>query len=170
MTIERFDVNNAAIRQQFLRHTLLDAIDSLTEEDQPLWGKMSAQHMVEHLIWAFELSTGKTKVQCKVWENWIDRPKKLVFTNSPTPRNFKNPVLGDDPPTLRFSSLADSKCALRKELDLFSEHIIDEPEAIHNHPILGPIGTEDWECVHFKHCYHHLLQFGLVKETETEII
>lgn len=163
MTAIRFDVNDAKNRQQFLKHILMDAIDSLTEQIQPLWGKMSAQHMVEHLIWAFELSTGKVKIQCKLPENIIDRPKKLLFTNKPTPRNFKNPVLSDSPSPLRFSSLADSKSALRKEINLFYEHIIDKPEAIHNHPILGPIGTEDWECVHFKHCYHHLLQFGLIK-------
>jgi len=160
MTDIQFDVNNAKIRQYFLKHTLMDAIDSLTEQIQPLWGKMSAQHMVEHLTWAFELSTGKVEIHRDIPENRIN---KFLYNNNPTPRNFKNPVLSEDPSPLRFSSLADSKSALYRELNQFFKDVVDRPEAIHNHPLLGPLRTEEWERVHFKHCYHHLLQFGLIK-------
>jgi hypothetical protein len=30
------------------------------------------------------------------------------------------------------------------------------------HPLFGPIGAEEWTRVHFKHAYHHLLQFALI--------
>jgi hypothetical protein len=164
ITAVQFDVNNTKIRRHFLKHTLIDAIDSLTEQIQPLWGKMSAQHMVEHLMWAFELSTGKVKIHRDIPEDIIKRPKKFLYDNRPTPRNFKNPVLSENPSPLRFSSLADSQSALCRELNQFFEYIVDRPEAIHNHPLLGPLGTEEWERTHFKHCYHHLLQFELIKE------
>ena len=37
-------------------------------------------------------------------------------------------------------------------------------EQLYTHPIFGPIGYEEWHRTHYKHAYHHLLQFGLIEE------
>jgi len=37
---------------------------------RPGWGKMTAQQMVEHLAWAFELSTGQAHGECPVCGMW----------------------------------------------------------------------------------------------------
>ena len=31
------------------------------------------------------------------------------------------------------------------------------------HPTFGPLAAEEWSRSHFKHVYHHLLQFGLLE-------
>jgi hypothetical protein len=62
MTIA-FDVNDAALRREFFEHLFLEAIAALDEHEPQRWGGLSAQHMVEHLVWSFEQSTGRGLVE-----------------------------------------------------------------------------------------------------------
>ena len=163
-----FEVNDARIRHDFLNRLFPDAITGLKEETAAQWGKMTAQHMIEHLIWAFKLSTGSAKVICSTPPNLIQRTKRFLYNNNPTPRGFRNPVLNESPAPLQFNSLSRAKHVLHEELLLFFDHFQKSPDAIHVHPIFGPLGSEEWERTHFKHSYHHLLQFGLVMETGSE--
>jgi hypothetical protein len=53
----RFDVNDAALRDDFLRREAPARLAGLGELSAPRWGRMTAQQMAEHLLWAFEIST-----------------------------------------------------------------------------------------------------------------
>ncbi|MGD0339069.1 MAG: hypothetical protein ABSB78_09795 [Bacteroidota bacterium] len=163
-----FDVNDAKLRHSFLTEILPDCINDLEENAQPLWGKMSAQHMVEHLIWTFELSTGKYYVPYDTPENYIARVKDFLYNNRATPHDFKNPLLGEEPPSLLYADLVEAKTGFLEELTRYINHFRTQPEAIHTHPLFGPVGAEEWQRINFKHCYHHLLQFGLINESEKE--
>ncbi len=128
---------------------------------------MTPQHIIEHLVWAFECATGIVTAPCRTPENLLERAKRFLYSNKPTPHEFKNPLLGENPLPLRFPSFADAKDALRKEVARFINHFQEQPSAIHVHPIFGPLGAEEWQRSQFKHCYHHLLQFGLINQVET---
>jgi len=157
-----FDVNDADARRQLLGRLLPEAVDRLREDATPQWGVMTAQQMVEHLIWTLELSRGGAPVKCFAPADMRERPKPFLYDNRPTPRCFKNPALGDGPLPLRYSGLPEAKAEFRKELERYLGYQRDHPEALNTHPLLGPLGTEEWERCHYKHSYHHLLQFGLV--------
>ncbi len=159
-----FDVNDDKLRAAFLDHLMPDVLAGLTVGTRPLWGNMTAQHMLEHLLWAFQCSTGKLQVQCRTPEAVIERVKRFLFNNSPTPRNFRNPLLGETPPPLHFPGLAEAREALRDELNSFVKQCRVEPGAVHVHPVFGPLDGDQWHRSHFKHCYHHMLQFGLIEE------
>jgi hypothetical protein len=45
-----FNVNDAKLRRDFLENILPGIVDNLDVDTKPLWGKMTAQHVVEHLI------------------------------------------------------------------------------------------------------------------------
>jgi len=167
MTAIPFDVNDSNLRETFFDELLPDCIACLTESVQPLWGKMTPQHMIEHLVWAFECSTGTIEVPCRTPQNLLERAKSFLRDNRHTPHGFKNPLLSENPSPLRFLSFADAKDALRKGIIRFVEHFREQPGAIHVHPIFGPLGAEEWQRSHFKHCYHHLLQFGVIVESGT---
>lgn len=167
MTVIPFDVNDDKLRVRFFNQLLTDCIARLTENAPPLWGKMTPQHMIEHLVWAFECSTGTIEVPCCTPENLVQRAKRFFYDNRLTPRDFKNPLLGEDPPLLRFPGFGDAKAAMNKEHTRFVDHFREQPTAIHIHPIFGPLGAEEWQRSHFKHCYHHLMQFGLINEFGT---
>jgi oxepin-CoA hydrolase/3-oxo-5,6-dehydrosuberyl-CoA semialdehyde dehydrogenase len=157
-----FDVNDQLLREAFFDHLFHRAVGNLHEEDQALWGGMSAQHMVEHLEWAIGLSVAMTNVECKTPPQLLERAKRFLHDNRPTPHEFRNPLLGEKPPEYRFGSLEEAKAALQKATTSFLHHFIEHPQAVHVHPVFGPLGAEEWERAHFKHCYHHLLQFRLV--------
>ena len=157
-----FDVNDSNLRESFLARVLVDALTGLTEKTPALWGNMTPQHMLEHLTWAFQCSTGFIELPCSTPDPLLERVKRFLYDNRETPHLFKNPALGDSPPALRFRNLADAKAEMQKELIRFLDQAREQTGALHVHPIFGPLGAEEWQRAHFKHCYHHLLQFGLI--------
>ena len=159
----RFDVNDASLRDTFLKTFFFGALDGLTEKARPRWGRMSAQEMVEHLLWAFEGSTGRIEIACPYPPEQLPRMKAFLHHNRPTPQDFMNPALQEGLPALRYPDLRAARAALLIEVDRFLEHARTQPDAIHVHPVFGPIGVEDWSRSHFKHGCHHLLQFGLAE-------
>lgn len=49
------------------------------------------------------------------------------------------------------------------EADIFLQAYKDNsPREIMN-PVFGLIGVEDWHRHHYKHFYHHLLQFNMIE-------
>jgi len=90
--------------------------------------------------------------------------KGFLYDNRPTPREVQNPALAAGLPSLRHAGTADATVALRREVALFLDQAASAPGAARMHPVFGPIATEEWARSHFKHGYHHLLQFGLISE------
>ena len=111
-----FDVNDASGRDAFLRRHLWDALAGLREDTPPRWGRMSAQQMVEHLAWIFEISTGRASAACATPEAKRERFKAFLHNNTPMPREFRNPVLIAGLPPLGHAGLA-------------AAHLDDRPEA-----------------------------------------
>lgn len=165
MTTIPFDVNNEKLREGFFNQLFMDCIKPLTEDTMPLWGKMSAQNMVEHLIWAFERSTSAVEMPCLTPVDLLERVKTtFLYENKPMSHDYKHPLLSKDPEPLLYNSLQEAKDALRKELGYFLYHFSAYPSAVHVHAVLGPLNAEEWQRCHFKHCYHHFLQFGLINQ------
>jgi hypothetical protein len=158
----RFDVNDSELRATFFRRLLFDALAPLRADARPCWGRMTAQQMVEHLVWAFELSTARTQVGCPIPEAQRERLKAFLYDNRPTPREFMNPALTAGLPPMRHTGLPEAIASLRTEVDRFVQQAIANPVVVHTHPVFGRIGMEDWARSHFKHAFHHLLQFGLI--------
>jgi hypothetical protein len=79
------------------------------------------------------------------------------------PLESKKPLL-DENLSFRFPSFAGAKGATHKEAARFADHFPEQPDAIHVHPLFGPLGAEEWQRSLFKHCYHHLLQSGLINK------
>jgi oxepin-CoA hydrolase/3-oxo-5,6-dehydrosuberyl-CoA semialdehyde dehydrogenase len=159
-----FEVNDSGLRETFLRRIAPDALAGLAKDASPGWGKMTAQQMVEHLLWACELSTGRTQTDCPIPEAQREKIRAFLYDNRPTPREFANPVLAAGLPSLRYGSLTVATAALTAETERFFAQAGSTPQVRHMHPVFGPIGIEEWARAHFKHVYHHLLQFGLIGE------
>ena len=157
-----FDVNDAELRRELLQNRLEKVIDGLEENTEPLWGRMSAQHMIEHLVWTFQASRGAVELSCDYSSEFQNRMKRFLYNNRDTTQLFKNPVLPDHPQALQYSHIKSAKAALGEEIGACFKYYRKNPEAMHVHPLFGLIGREEWERTHYKHCFHHLLQFGLI--------
>ena len=79
--------------------------------------------MVEHLVWAFELSTGQAQAACQFPEAQREQLKAFLYHNRPTPREFQNPVLAAGLPPLRHASLPEAKAALRVEVERYDKRL-----------------------------------------------
>jgi hypothetical protein len=159
-----FDVHDAGARDAFFRRDLWAALAGLRDDAAPRWGRMSARQMVEHLTWVFELSTGLASVECPTPEAKRERYKAFLHDNTPMVREFRNPALVSGLPALRHDGLDEALATLRTQVDRFLDPAREAQAERHVHPVFGPLGAEEWSRSHFKHAYHHLLQFGLVEE------
>lgn len=157
-------VDDPRKREAFLRRGLPEALARLREEARPHWGRMTAQQMVEHLLWAMELSTGRLAAECALPEAQRERARRFLYDDRPTPREYMNPLLEAGLPPLRYGTLAEAAAVLTRETDRFLEELKAASGTLRTHPVFGPLTLEEWGRAHFKHGYHHLLQFGLVEE------
>ena len=140
MTAFRFDVNDPDLRERFLSDVLMDALAGLQADSRPSWGKMTAQQMVEHLTWAFELSTGQSETECPIPEAQRERLRTFLYDNRATPHEYMNPVLAAGLPPLRHRGLDAARGALWVEVNRFLLQLRAGPGALHTHPVFGPIG------------------------------
>ena len=159
-----FDVNDAQVRDRFFRDVLGRSLAALEPGTRARWGAMTAQEMVEHLQWGFEVSTGRVALECTVPEAKRARLKPFLFNDTPMVHDFRNPALAAGLPALRHPGLPEARAALAVEVARFLEYERSSPGAVHTHPVFGPITVEEWGRAHFKHAYHHLLQFDLIDD------
>lgn len=165
---EQFDVNDPVIRKFFLYERMMDLLVNLTEQRHPLWGRMTARQMVEHLTRTFEISTGIGEVVVRIPESLTERRKKFLYDDRPTPHEVSNPLLSEGSYLYSFKSLDEGRVALSGALIRFRKEHEADSSAIHFHPIFGFLDMAEWERAHYKHCYHHLLQFSLIHPGSTK--
>lgn len=143
-------------------YNFLEILNDLKVETKPLWGKMSAQHMVEHLIFAVQMGNGKLILECFNPPEKLPLMKRILMSNKPLPKLFINPVIGQDLMELKFSNLDEAKFNLKKEIDDYYDYFEKNPEAKLVNVTFGDLNFEEWEIFHKKHFTHHLSQFGLI--------
>ncbi len=144
------------IRNKFL------VLKNLSSNDKPLWGKMTAQHMVEHLIYTFEGSTGVREFECFSPEDKLPKLKRILLSNRPLPKLFITPLLGEKLMELKFDSFEVAVSELEKQLESFETYFAQNPEATPINPTFGKLNKEEWIRFHHKHVDHHFSQFGLL--------
>jgi hypothetical protein len=143
------------------RKQLLSLLHHLEPGTPPLWGKMNAQQMVEHLVDQVEYTNGKKTPYCNRSAHEAERAKQHMFlTNPDIPRNV---ILGKLPENFTYVNLETAIKQLMKELDTFDVYF-KKPGATAIHGAYGPMDREEWIFWHDKHFTHHFKQFGLIAE------
>jgi hypothetical protein len=137
-------------------------LDQITPDTAPLWGEMTAQHMVEHLTSALRLSNGDITIEQFSEEKKIPALRAFLMSDRPMPRNFKSPANGDGLPLLKHPDLEKAIASLFKALARFHQYHETNPGAKPVNPVFGPLSYEEWIHFHLKHFQHHLTQFGLI--------
>jgi len=135
--------------------TLLNAVQS------PLWGKMTPQHMVEHLYKAVQASINEIALDIYSEERKIQVLKKMFLGDRPLPKEFMNPAIGPDLLELEFENLSSAIKELKNVLARYEKYFSGNSSAKTIHPIFGYLTKEEWDIFHKKHFKHHLSQFGI---------
>jgi oxepin-CoA hydrolase/3-oxo-5,6-dehydrosuberyl-CoA semialdehyde dehydrogenase len=136
-----------------------ESFKKLTPETKPLWGKMTAQHMVEHLTNSINISNGRRQLPFNGTEE--ETAKEFLMSEHRLPRGIQTSANGELP-ALRHDSLEKAKQELTEALDAFEDHHSQNPDAKYAHPRFGHLNRQEWDKFHDKHFNHHLRQFGLI--------
>lgn len=83
-------------------------------------------------------------------------------------KGIKNPATGSETPNLTFQYLSPAVDKLKNEIRHFKLYYNENPNARNTHPIFGELGAEQWQKFHFKHCFHHSSQFGLITDSTSK--
>ena len=141
----------------------LKKLEELKPDQKALWGKMTAQHMVEHLIYTVQMGNGKLKVKCASPPERLPTLKSFLLSDKPFPKLYINPVIGPGLVELKCLDIEEAKEKLKEEVSVYYNYFKENPDAKPVHVIFGELNKEEWEIVHQKHFTHHLSQFGLIE-------
>ena len=142
----------------------MDLLGELRKDRKPVWGKMTAQHMIEHLIATFQISIGELKVECFNPPEKLPVLLKILLSSRPLPKDFVNPVIGPDLKPLKFANLNDAVSVLQSYINKYYIFFENNPDVKTTNPTFGDLNKEQWDAFHEKHITHHFTQFGLIKK------
>ncbi len=145
------------------KEKLKDTLKLLSDSTLPLWGRLDAQQMIEHLIALFELSNKEQETPILTPEKYLHKSVDFLMSNELMPKNFVAKFLPIDPPPYIHASLDEAVFYLFKVLDSYHIYWVGKEACKLNHPIFGSLTKDKWDRVHNKHIHHHFLQFGLIK-------
>jgi len=124
---------------------------------------MTAQHMIEHLLLAVQMSNGKLVLECFNDKAKLPMLKRYLMSNRTLPQGFVNPYIGERLLPLKFTNLVEARTELEKEVNDYYNFFDENPDAKLTNVTFGELEKDEWEVFHDKHFTHHLKQFGLVK-------
>ena len=143
--------------------TMLDRLlNRLSSGAQPLWGRMTAQGMVEHLVESVECTNGKRTVALpRSAEQALKEKWSKVTIAFEIPRNAEgalSSIIGRE----RCQTLGEALALLNRELDEFERYFsVSGRTAVHG--TFGPMNHREWVLWHGKHLGHHFRQFGMME-------
>ena len=140
---------------------LITSLNNLNPNLKALWGKMTPQHMVEHLYSTVKASINEIEVKVYTEERKIPVLKRLFFGDRDLPKEFMNPAIGTDLLPLQFDNLESAIIELDNVLIRYNKFFENNPTAKTIHPIFGYLTKDEWDVFHQKHFKHHLSQFGI---------
>lgn len=150
-------------KENFLRTKLVSHLQRLDPATPARWGKMNVQQMIEHYSGdAVRNASGRLKID-KIMtppEN-LHRMREFMLSDKPFRENTKNPLLGEEPPPLRFKTMQAAIGALQQELIYFFEAFEESPNLITRNPFFGDLNFDENVQLLYKHALHHLRQFGI---------
>ncbi|MEI8052608.1 MAG: DUF1569 domain-containing protein [Bacteroidota bacterium] len=151
-------------KSQFLKIDLFNHLQRLSEHKKPVWGKMNARQMVEHLAFFIDISTEKTIFPLSVTETDLPKYKAFLMSEKQFRENTKAPsnVLGEETVPILYPDLQTSISVLQISVNQFFSFFKDNPEKNPIHPAFGHLNFDEWLLLHHKHATHHLRQFELI--------
>lgn len=137
---------------------IVNRIEKLSPQSQPLWGKMNVAQMLCHLQKPLEVPLGRHDLPKSFMMKLIGPMiRKQLLADKPISKN--SPTAS----TLRITDERD----FNKEKQALIGVLKDYTSAAQSgklpakHPYWGKLSSADWDKMQWKHLDHHLGQFGV---------
>ncbi len=137
------------------RRMIVERARRVTSETAARWGLMNAPQMIVHLTDSLRMATGELAVQGKTHPARLPPLKQLFIYVLPMPKGL---------PTARelkarvSQAFAGEQEAFAAAMEGFARR--DPAEPWPRHPLFGAMSRRDWGVLAYRHCHHHLTQFG----------
>jgi hydroxymethylglutaryl-CoA reductase/oxepin-CoA hydrolase/3-oxo-5,6-dehydrosuberyl-CoA semialdehyde dehydrogenase len=147
----------------FFKTDLIDKLKQLEDNQKPLWGIMTPQHMVEHIIGSWLISNGRFQVKLQTAAEKLTERRNFLFSDKEFQQNVQS---AEGEPgklnKLRKDNLLDAIISLQKEIITFYDYHNENPKTLFMHPVFGELNKEEWLLFQSKHIKYHLKQFSLL--------
>ena len=142
--------------QSDARKEIENRVRSLSPEAQPRFGRLNAPRMLNHIADQIRMALGD--VPCRRGKGMISVwPMNVLMIHViPWPHGAKGPF---EAFTTKPAAWDSDRQTLVVLIDRFCEKKSEQqwPE----HPLFGKLSGHDWAALSYKHCCHHLRQFGV---------
>jgi hypothetical protein len=149
-------------RLDFLQHKFIPLLRNVNPDTAPKWGKMSFQHMVEHMVLTLKNANGKMKLDMKTPPEKIRSFQDFIRSGKEFRENTKSPSFPEDPLPLHFATVEEGINKLEKEIKDFVNVYEASPGLKITNPFFGDLDYELAVDLLYKHAVHHLKQFGII--------
>jgi len=138
------------------RRILAERIRRIKPDTPAKWGKMNAPQMLAHLTNAMQMAVGELAVRGKRHPARLFPLKQLLIYMLPMPKNLPTAqeLIARAP-----ASFNGEVEALAAAFETFAARDASAPWP--PHPIFGAMTRRDWGALAYRHCDHHLKQFGV---------
>lgn len=144
----------------FIRNKFIPILGSIPETRAANWGKMNLHQMIEHMGYAFSEGSGKVERTVMTPEEHLPKMQAFLMSEKPFRENTPNALLPDEPEAPKHATIRESIEQLKIEIEYFFSVFADDPNKKVTNPFFGVLGYEQWVQLLYKHCLHHLKQFG----------
>lgn len=146
----------------FVRNNFVALLKTIPHNAQPLWGKMSLQHMAEHMVLVFKNANGSLKTEQFVTpDDKLAAFQDFLRSDKEFRENTKSPALPGEPMPLRQPGIPEVIAKLEKEVAAFFDVYENNPGLQIRNPVFGDLDYDLAIRLMYKHCRHHLRQFGV---------
>jgi Protein of unknown function (DUF1569) len=148
----------ATIRKEESRAKLIERIKLLNGDEQPVWGKMTVEQMMSHLVQAGELPFEASVAERS---SFMSRTviKPLILYVLPMPKEVKiSPDMDQQKQGRKPLGFSTDKKILIESIGKIGNLPLDHKCL--DHPFFGKMSAKEWAVIAHKHIDHHLKQFG----------
>ncbi|MCB0397022.1 MAG: DinB family protein [Flavobacteriales bacterium] len=147
--------------ETYIKEGIMSDLAKLSAGQQPEWGVLTPQHMIEHVIGSWRISNGRSKAPLAIREDAIPERLEFLQSNKPFERGIRNPIMPAGLWPLRKPGLKEATEQLADEIREFFVFHRTHPDVRPIHPLFGPLNREQWLRFQYKHLKHHFSQFGI---------
>ncbi|WP_439132016.1 hydroxymethylglutaryl-CoA reductase, degradative [Polaribacter sp.] len=147
----------------FLNEELIrEKLSQLEYTTKPVFGKMNAQQMIEHLSFVTQIANGTIKTGLYVSDEKTARRRPFLNSENELTQGFRPSFLSDEPMVEKFNSIAEAIDDLLQQIQNFTSYYTTNPKATIVHPFFGELNYQHWKKFQIKHFTHHFKQFNLL--------
>ncbi|MDD7888163.1 phenylacetic acid degradation bifunctional protein PaaZ [Flavivirga sp. 57AJ16] len=141
-----------------------ECLNKLTANMKPKWGRMSPQHMVEHLEYTYRIASGEIQdFEIKTPEKILEKVYNSLYNYDKMPHDHMFPLAeASKIEELKSDNLEEAIIKLNKARNSYLEYFKENPDATLKNVVFGDLNRYEWYLLERKHLNHHFEQFNLL--------